>query len=295
MTERNSRCRIKRDIVYKGYDTLVMENEKFRMTLLPGKGTDVVELLHKPTDTDFCWFTRSGLRRREPLFSGFQHQYEGGWQEILPYIEGGSTAESAAMAYGEVSLVQWEYEVVKDDPEEIRVRFANRLRTVPLRLEKTVILRTGDAGFRVEEKLVNESPCAVDYRWGHHITFGEPFLQPGTLIDLPSRDQPFSVPEPGSPGGFEVLKAARPAYRLMRPDGIGAQVEWAGERWPYLWFWRDFGGEKEPPYFGMHYNVGLELFSSPPENGAGDSFPTKIMPYETLDSFLDFKVLWDAH
>ncbi|GGD90289.1 hypothetical protein [Paenibacillus nasutitermitis] len=295
--DRNYGCRIKQDLMYKGYETVVMENERFRLTILPGKGTDMVELLHKPTDTDFIWFTRLGLRRREPAFSDFQAQYEGGWQEILPHLSGRHEYKGTPMeTYGEASLTSWSYQVMEDTPEVISVMFSNSLRTLPLTVEKTITMRSGQAGFRIEETLSNSSPAVVHADWGHHITFGTPFLKPGTMIHLPDGSgEAYCVPEQGSLGGFEVLKAVHNQYKLTGPDGIGAEVGWNREVWPYVWFWRDFGGERVPPYYGCHFNVGLELFSSPPAASLEESekrgTAIRLEPYGSLKSDLSFKVI----
>jgi hypothetical protein len=263
--DRNYKCRIKQDLIYKGYSALVMENELFRLTILPGKGTDVIELLHKPSDTDFCWFTELGLRRKEAVFADFQTQYEGGWQEILPNLSGKHIHQGIEMeAYGEVSLVEWDYEVIKNHTEEIIVRFFYSLRTLPLTIEKVIKMTSGQAGFSLFESILNDSNENIEFDWGHHITFGTPFLVPGIEIELPAPYSSFTVPDRGSKGGFESRRVEEGRYRLIREDGIGVDLQWDKDVWPYVWFWRDFGGEVIPPYYGMHFNVGLEMFSSPP-------------------------------
>ncbi|MCQ6559162.1 hypothetical protein [Paenibacillus mendelii] len=297
MSDRNYGCRIKTDLTYKGYDALIMENESFRLMMLPGKGSDVIELLYKPTDMDFCWLTRMGLRGREAAFNDFQGQYEGGWQEILPNLAGKHMHQGIQMeSYGEVSLTRWTHAIVKNTPEEIAVTFANRLRTMPLLIEKTIVMTSGEPGFRLREKAANLSPAVLHADWGHHITFGTPFLTPGTRIFLPDgTDSPFIVPERGQPGGFDTLPAGSGVYRLVRPDGLGAEVGWDAAKWPHLWFWRDFGGDTSPPYYGCHYNVGLEMFTSPPAASLQESIDRgtamRWAPYGETESHLTFAVL----
>ncbi|QGQ98309.1 hypothetical protein EHS13_27200 [Paenibacillus psychroresistens] len=263
--DRNYGCRIKTELVYKGYSMVVLENEHFRLSILPGKGTDIIELLHKKTDTDFNWFTYLGLRKKEAAFTSFQMQYEGGWQEILPNLSGEHLHNGVKLeAYGEVSLSEWSYSIVKDDPEEIAVKFENNLRSMPLRIEKLISMRNDQAGFDIQETLYNTSTAIIMLDWGHHITFGSPFLQPGTRIELPDSRDAYRVPEPKSPGGFEVFPCDIGSYRLINPQGIGAEIKWDAGVWPYLWFWRDYGESTAAPYYGKHFNVGLEVFSSPP-------------------------------
>ncbi|MFD0712472.1 hypothetical protein [Paenibacillus sp. GCM10027626] len=295
MSDRNYGCRIKQGLIYKGYETVVLENEKFRLTVLPGKGTDIIELLHKPTDTDFVWFTRLGLRPKQSSYRDFQSQYEGGWQEILPNLGGRHIHNGIEMeAYGEAALSEWSYVVTEDRPEEIRVVFRNELRSLPVVVEKTFIMESGRAGFRLEERLRNVSPAVIHTDWGHHITFGEPFLMPGTVVHVEGCSDSFIMPERGAAGGFDVLDGTRGTYLVMRPDGIGAEINWNNGVWPYVWFWRDYGGDSSPPYFGCHYNIGLELFSSPPASRLDDNIASgtaiKLEPHSLLESSLSFKV-----
>ncbi|MFC5403409.1 hypothetical protein [Cohnella soli] len=271
--DRNYGCRIKTDLQYKGYAMIVMENELFRLSVLPGKGTDVIELLYKPADMDFAWLTQLGLRRAETAFADFQSRYEGGWQEIFPSLSGEHVYEGTKLAtYGEAWLAEWDYAVVCDDEVDIAVRFEYKLRAMPFRIKKTIAMRAGEPGFRVSESIANESPATVYADWGHHITFGTPYLQPGVVVELPRTNGTIVMPERGAPGGFDVLDdLSEGLYRLIRPDGLGAQVQWDLETWPYLWFWRDFGADKGGPYYGCHYNIGLEMFTSPPAASLADS------------------------
>lgn len=74
-----------------GFSALALQNEALRITVLPGKGTDILEFLYKPSDVDFRWLSYPGLRPPASLESGsrdsfagaFDH-YPGGCQEILP-------------------------------------------------------------------------------------------------------------------------------------------------------------------------------------------------------------------
>jgi hypothetical protein len=52
-----------------------------------------------------------------------------------------------------------------------------------------------------------------------------------------------------------------------RSKGMGMKVEWDGEQLPYLWYWQEFGDTKGYPWYGRHYNVGLEPFCGYPTHG----------------------------
>jgi hypothetical protein len=47
--------RISTDFQYRGIDAVLMENESLRVTLLAGKGGDILELRDKRADVDVLW------------------------------------------------------------------------------------------------------------------------------------------------------------------------------------------------------------------------------------------------
>ena len=40
---------------------------------------------------------------------------------------------------------------------------------------------------------------------------------------------------------------------------------------PYLWYWQEFGASEGYPWYGRHYNIGLEPFSSYPTDGLAEA------------------------
>ncbi len=195
-----------------GMALVVLENDLLRVAVLAGKGADVLELLYKPTDLDFCWAREQPLAnpaRRPPSAhddaATYLDWYPGGWQEVLP--SGGAPSEHGGARHGqhgEVHLAPWDHEVVTDTATEATVRFRVRLRRLPLLLERTMSLRAGEPVLRINERLVNESDVEQSVMWGQHVVFGEPFLEPGMRIRVP--DGARVLPHPGDfgPGGRRV-------------------------------------------------------------------------------------------
>jgi hypothetical protein len=202
-------------------------------------------------------------------------------------------------------------------------------RKVPCRLEKTIRLKAGDAGFRIEERLYNQSIAAVPAMWGHHITYGRPFLMPGCRIKLPegitvlpqgrpvSEDArrvatttPFpwpvdpgngvdfrNIPEQGAPSEMLFLTGFqdRAWYEVSRPDGpIGCRVSWDGEQMPILWFWQEFGRVLGYPWYGRLFTVGLEPCSSMP-GGLAEAIESHtamiLAPWEERRFWMELSVL----
>lgn len=177
----------------------------------------------------------------------------------------------------------------------------------------------------------NESPVPVRAMWGHHITFGPPFLEPGCRVRLPegisvvphheaiapggrrmTTDGPFpwprepgtpldlsDIPDRGTPSDLAYLTGFRAAdawYEVIRPrDGVGARITWDGSQMPIAWYWQEFGGSTGYPWFGRNYTIGLEPFSSAPNLGLAEAVANgsalTLAPAEERSFWLDMRVL----
>ncbi|MDI7276137.1 MAG: DUF4432 domain-containing protein, partial [Anaerolineae bacterium] len=62
-----------------GHTALWLENDLLRLTVLPEKGSDIWEFVHKPTGIDLLLKTPAGLRPPGPQpVTDFLENYEGG-------------------------------------------------------------------------------------------------------------------------------------------------------------------------------------------------------------------------
>jgi hypothetical protein len=303
--QRNWGARV-REFEWLGLAAVALENELIRVGLLTGKGSDVFELLYKPRDVDFVWLTAGGFRP-SAVADSFVDGYGGGWQEILP--NGGAPSTHEGVSFGqhdEVSLLPWDYTIVEDAEDRVVVRLTVACAKMPLRLVKEIRIEAGSARLDFEEALVNESSVPVRLMWGHHIAFGAPFLAPGARIRLPDGvegiphpmalkgdqrrvgTERFRWPLAESPDGDDVDLSVLPpvgtpseivyltgfpqrAWYEVGGDDLGLRVEWDANVMPYLWFWQEFGGTAGYPWYGRHWNIGLEPFSSYPTNGLAEA------------------------
>jgi len=195
MSQHNWGTRVSDNTTYQGLRALVMENELIRITVLLDKGTDIVEFLHKPTDTDLMWKSpinwksnANFLQTTQSPITGFMDYYGGGWQECFP--SGGPQTEYAGTEiglHGEVCLIPWQCVIVKDTPEEIQVRCSVRTYRTPFLVEKTFTLKTGDSRLYIHEKITNEGKEDLPYMWGHHPAFGESIIDESCSVDVPAK------------------------------------------------------------------------------------------------------------
>lgn len=315
---RNWAARI-HEVTISGIRAIVLENELLRVTVLADKGGDVVEFLHKRTDTDYVWLSPHGLRDPSSWVHGasddvgaFVDHYEGGWQEIFPNGGAPSVYRGARLAqHGEVAMLPWDYSIVADSPDEVAVRLRVRTRRLPYEVVKTFRLASGSAALELESRVTNDSGVALHAMWGQHLVFGPPFLKPGGRIRLPEgvrviphdvainpagrRVEPGGpydwpivsgtdlsvVPEPGGPSEIVYLTGFREGWYEI--DGF--RVEWDASLMPYLWMWQELGASAGYPWWGKAYVVGLEPFSSMPTNGLAEAVDNgtalTLEPHET--------------
>jgi hypothetical protein len=183
-----------RNVVERGWRVLVLENEVLRVELLPGKGSDIVSFLHKPTDTDPLWRSAAGLR--PPPSSGrlaagdaasYLDAYEGGWQECFPNGGAAVTYRGAQIPFhGELWAADWDVLVVEDEPGRVAVLLSTETARTPFRVEKRLTLEAGRSVLQIDEAVTNLSPEPVAFMWGHHPAFGPPFLDESCRIDVPA-------------------------------------------------------------------------------------------------------------
>ncbi len=196
MSLHNWGARIDADITYHGMRAMVIENELIRMTVLLDKGTDIIELLHKPSDTDFMWKSPIGWKAQNQRIqtthspiSSFMDYYGGGWQECFP--SGGPYTKYAGTEiglHGEVATLPWDHVILTDTPELVEVRCTVRTYRTPFLLEKTFRLRQGSGVVEIDEKITNEGNEDLPYMWGHHPAFGEAIVDEHCRIDVPAVD-----------------------------------------------------------------------------------------------------------
>ncbi|HEX4424144.1 MAG TPA: aldose 1-epimerase [Terriglobales bacterium] len=188
---RNYGCRFT-EFIYLGYAALALENDKLRISLLPGKGSDVIQFLYKPQDVDFMYVSQPGLQPagavKAPTANGnaFLDYYPGGWQEILPNFGDPCEYKNAALGlHDEISLLPWKYTILQDELDCISVLLEVQCVRTPFRLRKTLTLRPGGT-LEIAEELQNDSAEKMDCTWGHHPAFGAPFLDDSCHILAPS-------------------------------------------------------------------------------------------------------------
>lgn len=329
---RKGGCRISLDYTYKGMRVAFLENELLRVGILVDKGADVFEFTYKPHDLDFLW--QSPIPMSGPFVAtsalpegAFHDYFYGGWQEVLPSA---GWAEQPYLGtyqglHGEVSLLPFDAQVEEDSPDRVSLRMQTRCYRSPLRLERTMTLQRHAAALLITERLANEAPVEYAVMWGHHPTFGEPFLDDSCVVQTPARTVqvlPFhrnSLWEPGDAYAFPMVKNRRTGdlqdvtrilpkethsvdvisfwgladgwYALTnRKRRVGIGMAWDPRLFQCLWMWQVYGGHDDYPWYGRTYNCALEPFTSWPPAGVANAVQNGtallMAPHQVIETTL---------
>lgn len=221
---RNTQCRLVVDQAWCGYHAVTLQNRNLRVTVLPEKGGDIIELLHKPSDTDALFLSPNGLRRpdhAEPTINTgpgtFMDRYPGAWQEILP--AGGPVASFGGIDFGqhgEVSVLPWRCDVLVDSPQEVAIRLTVQTIRTPFVLRRIMRLIGDEPALHLEEEVENLSPQELPVMWGHHPAFGGGLLDDSCRFELGAarvevpaeRAFPQQRVAPGTTGEWPIVRAA---------------------------------------------------------------------------------------
>jgi galactose mutarotase-like enzyme len=279
-----------------GWDAVTLESERLRVTVLPEKGADVVELVHVPSGVDVLFKAPWGLRppgappREEADGLEFIGNYEGGWQELFPNANDASSYDGVDIPFhGEVALLPWEAEL-----DDGALRLTVRCRLLPFRLERVMHV---ERELTVEGTVTNEGDRRLPFVWGQHLVLGPPFLEADCRLDLPATtivtaDQVWEEtarlepgqrsqwphaqlrgggtvdlrevpgPEAGSHddlfvGGFSEGRATVVNPRL----GLTFTLRWDEQVHPWVVLWQPYGGAADPSLAGS-YGLGVEPWTS---------------------------------
>jgi len=274
-----------------------MENDLIKVGVLPEKGADIYEFIHKPSGVQFLMKTPEGLRppgRQPPV--DFLENYEGAWQELFPNHNEACQVDGASIPFhGEVATRAWNYEVLEAGEEETAIRINVQVRCLPFRLERVMRIWRGSTSLELEGTVTNLSDKPQPFVWGQHITLGGDFLEEGCKLELPAKTiytpevifeaatarlqeaqcQPWPMAT-GRKMGEQIDLSYIPGPQVHSHDdayltgleqgtwsvsnlhlGLKFVLNWEATVFPWVVLWQPYGGADLPPLTGI-YGVGIE-------------------------------------
>jgi galactose mutarotase-like enzyme len=317
-----------------GLRTVVLENEKLRVSLLADKGTEIIEFNFKQKDLDFVWRSPQGLSCLEKMkFSGkdthmLTDWYTGGWFECFPNVGTPCAYKEALIPqYGELWYLPWEYCAVKDEPEEVILKFFVKTTKMPFRVEKEISLKAQDATLYIRETVENLGRVELDYQWGFHPNFGANFIDDSCVMDMPGADVKvrYSSPRsrfiPDAAGTWPTLagKDGKPIdlRKVLGENAgtdecievnhlekgittvtnmkkkVGIELSWDGNALPHNVIWHVTNGDEAYPRYGNTYVLGFlprnDTVWGLEESAAAGNCP-KFQPGERKSMWMNLRV-----
>jgi hypothetical protein len=280
-------------------DVLRIGSDELAVGLLPGKGCDVLEVIDRASGIDVLFKAPWG-RGRVPAFApdsytAWLNAYPGGWQVMLPNAGAACVEHGVEWGFhGEAALATWTVDAV----EAASARLSVRLLTAPLAIDRECSV----AGrvFRLEEAVTNLSDRPLEVMWGHHPTFGAPFLDGSCTIETSARtfvvdDETNTLLEPGAScewpfapaqGGGDVDLSRVPgagdrravlgylgdfadgSYSIASPSThLRASLRWDLALFPHAWLWQEVHATSGFPWYGRAYTLAIEPNTTVPAKG----------------------------
>lgn len=287
---------------------VVLESDRVRVAVDPGRGADILSIVDLPSGVDVMlttpWRDRADAIRegRVRTTSSSSHalwleQYRGGWQTLCPNAGGARTQEGAPYEFhGEASAATWQV----DSLDGSAVCMTVELFTAPVRIRRE--LRLDEGTLTQHDRITNLSDRDISIDYVGHPAFGAGLLSGGAMITTDAR---FFVPDGADApsGGVPAASHAWPwleigaAPRDLRivgpsPDGqrlfgwlhgfesgrvsivgrrgLAVDLEWDARVLPYAWLWQESEASHEFPWFGRTRLLAVEPASTP-TSGIGRS------------------------
>lgn len=263
------------DIV-DGHRVLRLDSDRLRVGVDVDRGAHIFELVEPRSGVNLLY--------SDPL--GLAGHLVGGWYELFPNAGPATVVDGIEVPnHGDVRDLGWQ--VLAQDAGSVRLGVTSTV--FPLRIEKTVELR--DATVLVTEVATNTGADPVAFLWGHHVTFGAPFVDgatisaPGTVFNADSRyptpigrvapDRPAPLadlsgadgqrvdlsrfpPAPATEMLFAPKASAEPVTVANAALGVTVEIDWDRTAFPALWLWIENGGNQASPFNGRVHALAVE-------------------------------------
>jgi hypothetical protein len=212
-------CRISDEWTYRGMRALVLENALVRGTWLLDSGAKLHEFIYKPFDRDFLWHNPR-IEPRRPVFQADVDAYwSGGLDECIPTGHACTYGGEALPYLGEVWSLAWHCDITQRDDEQVEAHLWCTTPISPLRVDRWVSVRQGEAMLRMRHRVTNLGQCDFDYMWGLHPAWA---VSRDHRIDLPACQV---VIEESLPNAHLGERGTRYSWPFVTDRTTGLQVD----------------------------------------------------------------------
>lgn len=187
-----------RSISVEGHAGVVLESAQVRVSVDLDRGAHIFEFVELTSGVNVLY--------EDPR--GVANHVVGGWYELFPNA-GPESLHPPVIMHGDVKDLSWSMIDAQPDDDGGLIVAEVESAALPLRLRRS--MRLAGSTLTLDYVVSHTSTDAVQFLWGQHITFGEPFLAESTRLSV-STDQLFARPE------FD------PAVATVAPGGDGSSL-----------------------------------------------------------------------
>ena len=196
---------------HAGLRTIVLENDRIRVEILPELGARVNRIEHRASGTDLLWHNPRIEPRIVPIGASYDDNFAGGWDELFPNDLAGPVGDESYPDHGELWSQCWSHEIVARGPDEVAVTLRRKGSVTTTEIEKTITLKAGDSQLHFAHRITNVGTRGFDFLWKLHPALA---IDAGDRIDVPAASAELVDP------AFGRLSSPRTfAWPIARPEG----------------------------------------------------------------------------
>ncbi len=165
--------------------TLILENELLRASIIIDFGAKIFEFIHKRSDRDLLYH-HPRVEIRTPVYGvNADNWWHGGIDEAIPT---GHVSKYEGEEYpylGEVWSLPWKFDIISREDDNVVVHLWRTTVIAPLLVEKWITMRSGEAMLHFRHKVTNLGLSEFKFLWGIHPALA---INPNSRIDIPAQD-----------------------------------------------------------------------------------------------------------
>ena len=158
------------DWTYRKIQTVILENEYLKLTVLPEIGAKIYDIIYKPQQKNLLWHNPRISPMKAPFGTAFDDVWSGGWDEIFPNDAPCNYDGERYPDMGEVWSIPWNYSVSRTEERPQTVTLVNSVTSpiTPCKLTRSLTLKEGEASIHLQYVLENLSHTSLKFLWKLH-------------------------------------------------------------------------------------------------------------------------------